>query len=822
MPRMPLARRVLRVSMKFTLTWLKDHLDTNADLASITETLTRIGLEVEHVHDPAKALRGFTVAAVLEAKAHPNADRLRVCSVDIGAGAPVQVVCGAPNARAGMRSVFAAVGTFIPGKATTLGAGVIRGVESNGMLCSAAELELSEDHDGIIDLPEDAPVGAPYAGWAGLDDPVIEINLTPNRPDAMGVAGIARDLAAAGLGTLTTLAVEPIGGGAPCPVAATLSLDEPTLAPALALRLVSGVRNGPSPNWLEARLRSIGLRPINTLVDITNYLAFDRARPLHVFDAAKLRGSLVVRRGRTGESLLALDGKTYALDPTMVVIADDTGPVSIAGIMGGVATGCDEATTSVLIESALWSPNAIAATGRKLGIVTDARYRFERGIDPAFCLPGLDLATRLVLDLCGGEASARSIAGAVPEPDIRILFYESEVQRLTGLELASREISAILVSLGFDVERTSGNADRSFVTVPSWRPDVTGKADLVEEVVRIAGLDRIVPTPLAKANEAVAAAILTPLQKRTRQTKRALAASGLVEAVTWSFVSREQAALFADGRPALSLANPIAADLSDMRPSLLPGLVAAVGRNAARGFGDIGLFEVGQIFLGDRDTDQRIAATAVRAGTMKITGSGRHWSGAAGAVDVQDAKADAMGLLAALGVPTGGLQVVAGAGTAFHPGRSGTLRFGPKTIIGRFGELHPRVLAAMDVAGPIVGCEIILDDIPAPKSRATKAKPRLELSDFMPLQRDFAFIVDQTVEAGDIVRAASGADRALIADVVVFDIYAGQGVPAGKKSVAVAATIQPRDRTLTDGDIEALTSKIVADVGRKTGAVLRG
>ena len=808
--------------MKFTLTWLKDHLDTNADLASLTESLTRIGLEVEHVQDPAKALRGFIVAAVLEARAHPNADRLRVCSVDIGAGAPVQVVCGAPNARAGIRSVFAAVGTFIPGKAMTLGAGVIRGVESNGMLCSAAELELSEDHEGILELPEDAPVGAPYAGWAGLDDPVIEINLTPNRPDAMGVAGIARDLAAAGLGTVTTPAVEPIGGGAPCPVAATLSLDEPTLAPAFALRLVSDVKNGPSPAWLEARLRSIGLRPINTLVDITNYLAFDRARPLHVFDAAKLRGSLVVRRGSTGESLLALDGKTYALDHTMVVIADDTGPVSIAGIMGGVATGCDEATTSVLIESAMWSPKVIAATGRKLGIVTDARYRFERGIDPAFCLPGLDLATRLILDLCGGEASARFIAGAVPEPDIRILFHESEVQRLTGLELASQEISAILVALGFDVERTAGNADRSFVRVPSWRPDVTGKADLVEEVVRIAGLDRIVPTPLAKGNEAVAAAILTPLQRRTRQAKRALAASGLVEAVTWSFVSREQAALFADGRPALSLANPIAADLSDMRPSLLPGLVAAVGRNAARGFGDVGLFEVGQIFLGDRDIDQRVAATAVRAGTMKITGSGRHWSGLAGAVDVQDAKADAMGLLAALGVPTGGLQVVAGAGTAFHPGRSGTLRFGPKTIICRFGELHPRVLAAMDVAGPIVGCEIILDNIPAPKSRATKAKLRLELSDFMPLQRDFAFIVDQTVEAGDIVRAASGADRALIAGVVVFDIYAGQGVPAGKKSVAVAATIQPRDRTLTDGDIEALSSKIVADVGRKTGAVLRG
>ena len=808
--------------MKFSLTWLKDHLDTNADLGTIAETLTRIGLEVEHVHDPAKALRGFVVAAVLEARPHPDADRLRVCSVDAGTGTPVQVVCGAPNARAGMRSVFAAVGTIIPGKKVTLGAGIIRGVASDGMLCSAAELELSEDHEGILDLPADAPVGMPYAAYAGLDDPVIEINLTPNRPDAMGVAGIARDLAAAGLGTAKTPAVAPIDGVAPCPVKVKLDLDAAALAPAFALRHVAGVKNGPSPAWLQSRLRSIGLRPINALVDITNYLAFDRARPLHVFDAAKVKGNLVVRRGRSGESLVALDGKTYALDETMVLIADDDGPVSIAGIMGGAATGCDEATTDVLVESALWSPTSVAATGRKLGIVSDARYRFERGIDPAFCLPGLDLATELILDLCGGTPSAAALAGAVPEPDVRILFPESEVRRLTGLELSSEEIGHILLSLGFEIERTAGNADRIFVKVPAWRPDVAGKADLVEEVIRIAGLDRIVPAPLAKRSAAVAAAILTPQQRRTRQAKRALAASGLVEAVTWSFVSREQAALFADGGAALPLANPIAADLSDMRPSLLPGLVAAVGRNAARGFGDLGLFEVGQIFRGDRDTDQRIAAAAVRAGTMKMRGSGRHWSGTAGPVDVYDAKADAMALLAALGVPTGGLQVVAGGSAAFHPGRSGTLRFGPKTIVGRFGELHPRVLAAMNVAGPLVGCEIVLDDIPAPKSRATKAKPRLALSDFMPLQRDFAFVVDRAVEAGDVVKAALGADKTLITDVVVFDVYAGQGVPEGKKSVAVAATIQPRDRTLTDGDIESLTSRIVADVGRKTGAVLRG
>ena len=807
--------------MKFTLSWLKDHIDTDADLATIVETLTRIGLEVEHVHDPAKALTGFVIAAVQTAEAHPNADRLRVCSVDVGAGALVQVVCGAPNARAGMRAVFAPVGTLIPAKATVLGAGVIRGVESNGMLCSAAELQLSDDHDGILDLAPDAPVGTAYAAWAGLDDPVIDINLTPNRPDAMGIAGIARDLAAAGLGNVKTVAVDPIHGAGACSTRVKLDV-ETSLAPAFALRRVSGVVNGASPDWLGRKLRAIGLRSINTLVDITNFLTFDRARPLHVFDAAKVVGDLVVRPGRDGESLVALDGKTYALDQTMVIIADDSGPISIAGIMGGASTGCDETTTDVLIESALWSPNAIAVTGRKLGIVSDARYRFERGIDPAFCLPGLDLATSLVLSLCGGSASEVRLAGAIPENLVRILSAESEVQRLTGLNLPSTEIAAILDALGFGLDRTEGNADRVFVTVPSWRPDVTASADLVEEVVRIAGVDRIVPMPLPPAQDGIPASILTPLQKRTRQAKRALAAGGLVETVSWSFISREQARLFDNGRPPLPLANPISADLSDMRPSLLPRLIMAAGRNAARGIADIGLFEVGQIFLGDGEKDQRIAAAAIRSGTMKVHGGGRHWSGAAGPVDIEDAKADVMALLATLSVPTGGLQIVAGASSAFHPGRSAVLRFGPKTTIGQFGELHPRVLAALDVQGPLVGFEIHLDDIPAPKSKATKAKARLDPSDFMPLQRDFAFIVDRTVEAGDIVKAAMAADKAMITGVVVFDVYAGQGVPEGRKSVAIAATIQPRERTLTDPDIEAIAARIVADVGRKTGAVLRG
>lgn len=809
--------------MKFSLSWLKDHLDTQADLTTIADTLTRIGLEVEHIHDPAAALAGFVVAAVVEAKPHPNADRLRVCTVDAG-GAPVQVVCGAPNARAGMKSVFSPVGTWIPGKKMTLGAGTIRGVDSFGMLCSAAELELSDDHDGILDLPLDAPVGEAYARWAGLDDPVLDINLTPNRPDAMGVAGIARDLAAAGLGKVKTSAVAPVTAGDPCPVAVRLELrgEDGALAPAFALRQVSGVANGDSPAWLAARLRSIGLRPINALVDVTNFLTFDEARPLHVFDAAKVKGDLVVRCARAGESLESLDGRTYSLDELMVVIADETGPVSIAGIMGGAATGCDAGTTDVLIEAALWHPSNIAATGRKLGINSDARYRFERGVDPAGTLPGLERATAMVLAHCGGTASAVTLAGVVPEPDTRIAFPESEVERLTGLALEPTEIAKILEALGFELARAAGNADTLFVRVPSYRPDVTGTADLVEEVVRIAGIDRIEPRPLPPLGEGVARAILTPLQRRTRQTKRALAASGLIEAVTWSFVSRQQAELFGAGRPPLPLANPITADLSDMRPSLLPGLVAAAGRNGARGYADVALFEVGQIFLGMDEGDQRIAAAAIRTGTAGRGGAGRHWSGAAPAVDVFDAKADAMALLAALGVPTGGLQVIAGAGAAFHPGRSMTMRFGPKVVIGHAGELHPRTLAAMGVTGPIVAFEIILDDIPSPKSKPTKSKARLDLPEFMPLTRDFAFIVDAKVEAGEIVKAAQAADRTLITKVGVFDVYAGQGIPEGKKSVAIAATLQPREKTPTDAEIEAVAAKIVDGVVRKTGAVLRG
>ena len=806
--------------MKFTLSWLKDHLDTTASLDEIVETLTRIGLEVEGVEDKAKTLAPYTVAYVISAEQHPNADRLRVCMVDTGADKPIQVVCGAPNARTGMKSVFAPPGTYIPGKNITLGVGTIRGVESAGMLCSAAELEISDDHDGIIELPEDAPVGTAYAAYAGLDDPVIEINLTPNRPDCTSIFGIARDLAAAGLGTLRNGDVPSIAGKGACPVSVTLdfSPEDAKLCPAFALRLVRGVKNGPSPEWMQRRLLSIGLRPINALVDITNYITFDRGRPLHVFDLKKVKGNLTVRRAKDGEEVLALDGRTYTLDSGTVVIADESGVESIAGIMGGEHSGSDDGTTDVLIESALWDPLNIAQTGRKHGIITDARYRFERGVDPAFTLPGLDLATRMVIDLCGGEASEVVVAGQVPDTTRVIAFPWSEVPRLSGLDVKPAESEAILRKLGFRVE---GSGERVNVTPPSWRPDIEGKADLVEEVIRIAGVDRIEPQPLPRLEAAVAKPILTLIQKRTRLARRSLAVRGLVEAVTWSFISKGEAELFGGGDARLALANPIAADLSDMRPSLLPGLLKAAQRNADRGFGDVALFEVGQTFASDEPEGQSTKAAAVRRGTARAEGVGRHWGGGAQSVDAFDAKADVLALLAALGIPAGGLQIVAGGPAWFHPGRSGTLQFGPKNVVGAFGEIHPKILKALDLKGPLVAFELNLDALPPPKAKPTKMKPKLSLPDFQPLTRDFAFVVGRDVAAGDILKAAQSAERQLIVGVDVFDVYEGTGIDPDKKSVAIAVTLQPTEKTLTDVEIEAVSAKIVAEVAKKTGAVLR-
>ena len=805
--------------MKFTLSWLKEHLATDATLAALVDRLTMIGLEVESVTDKAAALEPFTIARVISAEQHPNADRLRVCIVDTGAGDPVQVVCGAPNARTGMMSVFSAPGTFIPGKNMTLGIGTIRGVESRGMLCSPFELQLSDDHDGILDLPADAPLGARYAEWAHLDDPVIEINLTPNRPDCTGVHGIARDLAAADMGTLKDVPIAPVKGEGPCPVAVGLDFGAtPPLCRGFALRLVRGVKNGPSPEWLQRRLTAIGLRPINTLVDITNFITFDRGRPLHVFDAAKVRGDLVVRRARPGETLLALDGKTYALDDTMCVIADASGVESLAGIMGGEASGCSATTTDVLIESALWDEINIAHTGRKLNINSDARYRFERGVDPAFMIPGLELATRMVLDLCGGTATEITVAGATPVPQRVIDFPLAEVERLAGLALPAAEVERVLGRLGFAI---SGAGPVIRASVPSWRADVHGAADIVEEVVRIVGVDRVPMTPFDRGDLA-RKPVLTPLQLRTRKARRALGVRGLVEAVTWSFISQPAAALFGGGKPELALANPIAAELSDMRPSLVPGLVAAAQKNADRGYPDAALFEIGQIFLGDRPQDQVTAAGGMRRRLAKASGAGRHWATGGRSVDAYDAKADALAVLAAAGAPMQALQVAPGGPSWLHPGRSGTIQIGPQNVLGHFGELHPKALEALGADGPLVAFEVVLDRIPEAKAKATRAKPALELAPFQPVERDFAFIVDRAVKAADIVRAAQGVDRKLIAGIAVFDVYEGPGIDTGKKSIAIAVTLQPREKTMTDQEIDAVAARIVAEVGKRTGGVLRG
>ena len=804
--------------MKFTLPWLKDHLETDASLGEIVDKLTMIGLEVENVEDKADLLKPFVIASVISAEKHPNADRLKVCMVDIGDGNPIQVVCGAPNARTGMKGVFSAPGTFIPGKNITLTVGTIRGVESRGMLCSAAELMISDDHEGVIDLPADAPVGKSYVEWAGASEPVIEINLTPNRPDCTGVSGIARDLGATSIGTYNDKIPKPAKSSFPCPVKVTLDFGKtPSLCPAFGLRLVRGVKNGPSPDWLQKQLTAIGLRPINALVDITNFITFDRGRPLHVFDADKVHGNLVVRRAKNGEKLLALDGKTYTLDEAVCVIADEKGVESLSGIMGGEATGCSETTTNVLVESALWDEFNIAQTGRKLGINSDARYRFERGVDPAFMLPGLELATQMVLDLCGGEASEIIVAGD-PTPKEKIIdFPLSELPRLTGLKLPLADLRRVLEKLGFF---TAGQGERVKVAVPSWRPDIHGRADIVEELVRIVGVDRVPSTRFAR--EQARKPVLTAIQNRTRKAKRALAARGLLEAVTWSFVSKREAELFGGGGPELALANPIAAELSDMRPSLIPGLIMAAQRNADRAFPDTAVFEVGQIFKGDKPADQLTAASGLRRGLARPSGSGRHWSDKYGPVDVFDVKADAFAVLAASGTPMQALQVVPGGPAWFHPGRSGTIQIGPQNVLGHFGELHPRAVAGLKAEGPLVAFEVILEKIPEPKARPTRARPLLDVSPFQPVERDFAFVVDSSVKAADIVRTAQNADKKLISNVVVFDVYEGKGIDPGKKSIAIAVTIQPREKTMTDAEIEALASKIVAEVTKRTGGVLRG
>lgn len=808
--------------MKFTLSWLKDHLDTDASLDEITDTLTMIGLEVEAVDDRAR-FKPFTIAKVLSAEPHPDADKLRVLSVDTGSGTPVQVVCGAPNARAGLIGAFAGPGTYVPGIDLTLGASSIRGVESAGMMCSERELELSDDHEGIIDLPADslaaAPVGSSFAAYAGLDDPVIEIAVTPNRPDCLGVYGIARDLAAAGLGTLKEGGIAAVEGKADCPVSVSLEFgDTEPLCPAFGLRLVSGIQNCASPQWLRQRLTAIGLRPINALVDITNYITFDRGRPLHVFDADKVIGDLVVRRGRDGEEILALDGKTYKVNPDICVIADDTALESLAGVMGGEASGCSQDTTNVLIESALWEPLNIARTGRDLGIHSDARFRFERGVDPAMMLPGLELATQMVLEFCGGVPSNVVVAGTVPAPAKTVEFPYSDIQRLTGLDVPRERANSILQDLGF---RVNGGGDTVQVSVPSWRPDVDGKADIVEEVMRIVGVDEIAHRPIERGDH-VQGPILTLRQTRERRARRALAARGMMEAVTWSFLAKDQAEAFGGGQRELALANPISSDLSDMRPSLLPNLLSALQRNGDRGINNLALFEVGQIFAGDQPDEQKTGATGVRRGAVQLTHEGRNWRGAAGPVDAFDAKADAFGVLGELGAPVANLQVVAEAPAWYHPGRSGRIQLGPKQIFGTFGELHPAILKQFDVDGPVVGFEIILENLPAPRTRATRTKASLDLPELLSVSRDFAFVVSSDVSADKMLKAAKSADKKLIRNVSIFDVYEGGRMEPGHKSLAIEVTLQPRDKTLTDEDISAVSAAVVASVEKATGGRLRG
>ena len=802
--------------MKFTLAWLSEHLKGDFTLDEIVSTLTRIGLEVESVTDPGERLRPFRIARIISARAHPDADRLRVLEVDAGED-PVQVVCGAHNARAGLVGVFAAPGTYIPGTNMQLEAGIIRGQASNGMMCSDRELEISDDHEGIIELEDDAPVGDAWVAWAGLDSPVVEIAVTPNRPDCASVVGIARDLAAAGLGEFVEARPKQVAGDAPCPTAVRLDLGEaPHLCPAFGLRLIKDVVNSPSPSWLQARLRAIGLRPISALVDITNYITHARGRPLHVFDADRISGDLVIRHARKGETLAALDGNTWQLAPWMCVIADDRGVVSLAGIMGGAATGCTPDTRNVLVESALWDPQNIARTGRHLGISSDARYRFERGVDPQSCLAGLELATAMILEFCGGMPGQNHLAGEIPQTGRSISFPFSEVERLTGLAMSDREIRATLTRLGFWI---SGSASEARVAAPSWRPDIHGKADLVEEVLRMHGMDNIVPVPMPERKGRTAR--LPLVHRRAGQARRVLAARAMQEIITWSFVGEGPATDFGGGVPELRLSNPLSAEMSDMRPSLLAGLADAARRNCERGSDDIALFEVGQIFQSPLPEGQKIMAAGLRHG-IAAPGGGRNWRDDARHADLFDAKTDALAVLGAVGLPVEKLMLFTDLPSWYHPGRSGELRLGPKTCLARFGEMHPGLARKFDFRHPVVIFEIWLDHIPEPRTPGQRRRNAADLPSLMALTRDFAFVVDRGVPAEKILRAVRSADRQLIANVRIFDIYQSEELGPDKVSIGVDVEIQPRTASLTDARIDALGLAIIDNVRKVTGATLRG
>jgi len=798
--------------MKLTLGWLREHLDTTASLAAIATTLTAIGLEVEGIEDPSAALEDFIVGHVLTADKHPHADKLKLCTVDTG-GETVQVVCGAPNARAGLKVVLARPGCVIPIDGQVLKKGVIRGVESQGMLCSSRELGLGDDHSGIMELPADAPVGQSVRSLLA-QDPLIDLNITPNRADCLGVRGVARDLVAAGLGSLKPdPRLLPVAGTFASPIAVHRQFadGEGDAAPHFVGRLIRGVKNGESPPWLKDRLTAVGLRPISALVDITNYATIGWARPLHVFDAAKLTGDLVVRLAESGESLLALNDKTYALDPSMVVIADDTGALSIGGIMGGLSTGCNPDTTDVFIEAALFDPRRIASAARRLGLESDAKHRFERGVDTASATWGIELATHLILDLCGGEASHVVVAGAEPPVRAAIDYNPERVKRVVGIDVPGTRQVEMLRALGMTVVE---NGPLLQVTPPSWRGDVEADHDLVEEIARLYGYDAIPAVTLPRAS--MPSPVLTPKQRMVRTVTRSLAARGLNETVTWSFLPHAHAVLFGGGTPERQLANPISADLDAMRPSLVPNLAAACGRNAARGFPNVALFEVGPQFNGGEPGEQSLVAATVRAGRS----GARHWSTPVRAVDAFDAKADALSVIRAAGGPLETLVVEAKAPGHYHPGRSGTLRLGPK-VLATFGELHPAVIKALDLKGVVVASEVFLEAIPLPKAKPTRARALLKPSPFQPLERDLAFVVDASVAADTLIKAARAADRALIVAVSVFDVYQGATLPEGQKSIAISITLQPQDHTLTDAEIDAVVFKAIEAIQQATVGKLR-
>jgi phenylalanyl-tRNA synthetase beta chain len=798
--------------MKFTLSWLKKHLETSATVDEIAEALTDLGLEFEGIENPAERLRPFTIAKVKSVVQHPDADRLRVCVVETDEGEK-QIVCGAPNARPGITVVLAKPGDYVPGIDVTLSVGKIRGVESHGMMASERELELSDEHDGIIELPS-GEVGQSFVDWLGKNDParvdpVIEIAITPNRGDALGVRGIARDLAARGLGKLKPCTVTPVEASFASPVNVSIDDDTADGCPVFYGRLIRGVKNGPSPAWLQAQLRAIGLRPISFLVDVTNYFTYDQNRPLHVFDADKVKGDLRVHRAKGGEKIVALDDKEYTLEAGMIAISDETGVESIAGIMGGEVTGCTEETVNVFVESAYWDPVQIATTGRKLKIHSDARYRFERGVDPAFTPEGLEHAVRMIVDHAGGEASEVVVAGAVPDVSRAYRLEPARVQSLVGMEIPEAEQRQTLTALGFRLESNMAH-------VPTWRSDVQGEADLVEEVARIASLTKLVGRPMARALPGVPKPILTAGQVRATAARRTAAALGYNECVTYSFIDEAAASLFGGGDDASKLENPISSDMSHMRPDLLPGLLRAAARNQARGFMDLALFEVGHAFHGGEPEEQHLQVSGLlvgRNGPKDVHGGSRP-------VDLFDAKADAEAILAAIGAPAK-VQILRNGAGWWHPGRHGQICLGPKKVLGVFGELHLKVLREMDIKGPAVAFTLWPEEVPQPKNR-TATRPALVVSEFQAVERDFAFVTDLSVEALTLVNAAAGADKALISDVRVFDEFVGGSLGEGKKSLAITVRLQPTEGTLKEADIESVSAKIIEKVAKATGGVLRG